>query len=448
MTSPRQLSPAFVLITALGALSFATGCPPNTCTLNDEVYALGETFDAPDGCNECVCGEGGAIACTEIGCSNEPEGVPDGGNEPDVVTDAGNEPDVVVDGGQDAGALDGGAEDAGFDAGAFDGGLDDAGFDAGERDAGERDGGAFDGGAFDGGAFDAGPNDAGPEPLHECVQIGQFNDNLGQCVCGTDSERPIDEEQPNNFECGFGQCVDNCCSPGDMVDPNDITQCVPKAAPYIQFFALAPVDDIFHYRGYAPGADSCVVTGTFANEAPYTQTFDTAASWANAYPGTGQLFSVPMDRNRFLYGGTMEVDCTGEFGSVGQTIVIPPADERYSMNIEYDNGVFEFCVDRSHFPIFANCSAVMAQNVPFDECFAPDPSCRASAYVLEPESGCSQADYINAPPSDGDFVKWQCIIEEAQNDVLRSPFSIVFNYDAETGLLILNDAETDQLTYE
>lgn len=442
-------SPAIVLV-ALCALSFATGCPPQTCTLNGVEYAFGETFDAPDGCNECVCAEGGAISCTEIGCSNEPDvapdgGAPDAGNEPDVDagTDAGAEPDVIADAGADAGAepdgvVDGG-EDAGFDAGTD----DDAGTDAGDGD----DDGGPDAGDVDGG-LDAGPTDAGPEPLRDCVEIGQFNDNLGQCVCGTNSERPIDQEEPNNFECSFGQCVDNCCSPDEMVDPNDITRCVPKAAPYIQFFALAPVDDIFHYRGYAPGADSCVVTGNFANEAPYTQTFETASPYFNAYPGTGQLFRVPMDRNRFLFGGTMSVECTGEFGTVGETIVIPPADERYSMNIDYPNGVFEFCVDTTYFPTYVNCEATMGDTRIFD-CLLDPQNCRAAVYIPEPETGCYQAYQINSNPEDGDIVHWSCMVETAgQNDILRN-LSLAFDYDdSNPTALTLNESETGPITYE
>ena len=47
-----------------------------TCDVNGEVYAIGESYDAADGCNTCTCTadeEGGAsVQCTEMGCP-EPE---------------------------------------------------------------------------------------------------------------------------------------------------------------------------------------------------------------------------------------------------------------------------------------------------------------------------------------------------------------------------------------
>ena len=47
-----------------------------TCDVNGEVYAIGESYDAEDGCNTCTCesdGEGGAlVGCTEMACV-EPE---------------------------------------------------------------------------------------------------------------------------------------------------------------------------------------------------------------------------------------------------------------------------------------------------------------------------------------------------------------------------------------
>lgn len=46
------------------------------CDVGGEIYSIGESYDAEDGCNTCTCmsdGEGGAsIGCTEIGCG-EPE---------------------------------------------------------------------------------------------------------------------------------------------------------------------------------------------------------------------------------------------------------------------------------------------------------------------------------------------------------------------------------------
>lgn len=47
-----------------------------TCDVNGEIYAVGESYDAADGCNTCTCmsdGEGGAsMGCTEMGC-DDPE---------------------------------------------------------------------------------------------------------------------------------------------------------------------------------------------------------------------------------------------------------------------------------------------------------------------------------------------------------------------------------------
>ena len=53
-----------------------------TCDVNGEIYAVGESYDAADGCNTCTCmadGEGGAsVGCTEMGCAEpEPTGCSD-----------------------------------------------------------------------------------------------------------------------------------------------------------------------------------------------------------------------------------------------------------------------------------------------------------------------------------------------------------------------------------
>ena len=40
-----------------------------TCTFAGDTYQIGERFEAGDGCNRCSCEEGGAVACTEIGCT-------------------------------------------------------------------------------------------------------------------------------------------------------------------------------------------------------------------------------------------------------------------------------------------------------------------------------------------------------------------------------------------
>ncbi|HEY3493049.1 MAG TPA: hypothetical protein VGK73_00110 [Polyangiaceae bacterium] len=39
------------------------------CSLNGKTYALGASFRAPDGCNDCTCLEGGLVACTTRGCA-------------------------------------------------------------------------------------------------------------------------------------------------------------------------------------------------------------------------------------------------------------------------------------------------------------------------------------------------------------------------------------------
>lgn len=41
-----------------------------TCTLNDKIYKVGESFPSADGCNTCSCSENGSIACTEKACES------------------------------------------------------------------------------------------------------------------------------------------------------------------------------------------------------------------------------------------------------------------------------------------------------------------------------------------------------------------------------------------
>jgi hypothetical protein len=41
---------------------------PGVCYYNDDVYNVGETFDAADGCNTCGCNEDGLVSCTEMYC--------------------------------------------------------------------------------------------------------------------------------------------------------------------------------------------------------------------------------------------------------------------------------------------------------------------------------------------------------------------------------------------
>lgn len=42
-----------------------------TCVYDGEQYQEGDTFPATDGCNNCECGSGGEVSCTEEGCEAE-----------------------------------------------------------------------------------------------------------------------------------------------------------------------------------------------------------------------------------------------------------------------------------------------------------------------------------------------------------------------------------------
>jgi hypothetical protein len=44
--------------------------PADSCILNGTQYAVGESFDAVDGCNTCTCQETLEVVCTEIACDN------------------------------------------------------------------------------------------------------------------------------------------------------------------------------------------------------------------------------------------------------------------------------------------------------------------------------------------------------------------------------------------
>jgi hypothetical protein len=45
---------------------------PLQCSLEDgSIYAVGDTFIAPDGCNTCLCVEGGIPSCTKMACPND-----------------------------------------------------------------------------------------------------------------------------------------------------------------------------------------------------------------------------------------------------------------------------------------------------------------------------------------------------------------------------------------
>jgi hypothetical protein len=46
----------------------AGGSGPGVCEFDGGQFVVGEAFPSPDGCNECVCSENGAVACTERAC--------------------------------------------------------------------------------------------------------------------------------------------------------------------------------------------------------------------------------------------------------------------------------------------------------------------------------------------------------------------------------------------
>jgi len=48
----------------------AVGCG-GTCEVDGQLYRVGESFPAPDGCNTCTCHWGGDAACTEMGCIDD-----------------------------------------------------------------------------------------------------------------------------------------------------------------------------------------------------------------------------------------------------------------------------------------------------------------------------------------------------------------------------------------
>lgn len=53
-----------------GPMPGAGGVTPGApgCEVGGEAYALGESFPSADGCNTCICEEGGGVACTERAC--------------------------------------------------------------------------------------------------------------------------------------------------------------------------------------------------------------------------------------------------------------------------------------------------------------------------------------------------------------------------------------------
>lgn len=54
---------------ALGGADCSGYCvKANSCVDQETVYTPGDSFPASDGCNTCVCGDNGQIACTKIAC--------------------------------------------------------------------------------------------------------------------------------------------------------------------------------------------------------------------------------------------------------------------------------------------------------------------------------------------------------------------------------------------
>jgi hypothetical protein len=52
-----------------GACVDRYSCEPRSCEYGGENHALGETFPADDGCNDCRCQQDGQVACTIKLCS-------------------------------------------------------------------------------------------------------------------------------------------------------------------------------------------------------------------------------------------------------------------------------------------------------------------------------------------------------------------------------------------
>ena len=83
-------------------LTLMLGCrepdEPLTCEVDGQTYAIGEWFDADDGCNSCFCeaNEGEVmVSCTEMACDTGLEPVEDTGGEP--AEETGTESDTETD---------------------------------------------------------------------------------------------------------------------------------------------------------------------------------------------------------------------------------------------------------------------------------------------------------------------------------------------------------------
>ena len=80
-----RLGLLFVCGALLGAVAWS-GCNkrgtstmaavPTTCSYEGEVYEVGESFPASDGCNTCQCMANGKVACTLMACPCNPASEP------------------------------------------------------------------------------------------------------------------------------------------------------------------------------------------------------------------------------------------------------------------------------------------------------------------------------------------------------------------------------------
>ncbi len=68
------MKPMIKLLPMLSIAFLLTACPEvepaddETCDYNGKFYDVGVRFESTDGCNTCSCEQGGAVACTEMGC--------------------------------------------------------------------------------------------------------------------------------------------------------------------------------------------------------------------------------------------------------------------------------------------------------------------------------------------------------------------------------------------
>lgn len=75
VVSRRSLWPAAATALALAWVSLI-GCSGSVvdggggCAVGHELFAPGDTFPAPDGCNTCSCSEDGSVGCTEMACED------------------------------------------------------------------------------------------------------------------------------------------------------------------------------------------------------------------------------------------------------------------------------------------------------------------------------------------------------------------------------------------